>query len=226
VIGAWVLLVIVPAVPDFDDFTAVAALVLGAGYLFQICWAVYLLPVAPLYTRLTITGHTPPRRSWALWVLPAIVPILVLAVITPATIPTESFEPDLPVPGVLALHLLIFVIVGLAAVVVWMVVVAPIGLFAASLLPHRSPGASVFGALTTADQRWTAAIPVSMVGFAVSLASVSDRGRSRLDRMAHDLRELISLTGEPWAIAGTWVFVGLVVFFVVRLGRSRTRAPG
>jgi hypothetical protein len=226
VVAAWLACVVLPAAPDFDAFTAVAAAALLIGYLFQLSWAIYRLPVAPLYSRLTITDHVPPRRSWSLWVLPAAVPLLVAAVITPGSIPTDSFQPGMPVLGVLALHLPIFTLTGLAAVLGWMLLIAPIGLSLASFLPHRSARRSVFGRLTPHQQRWTAGIPIGMVGFGVSMASVSDKGRGRSSRMAHDLREFITLTGEPWAIVATWVFIALVVFLVVALSRSTRRSVG
>lgn len=226
VIAAWVVLVIRPGAPNFDVFTPVAAAVLLLGYVFQVCWAVYALPAAPLYTRLTITGHTPPRHSWTVWVLPATVPLLVLAVITPWSLPTGSFVTGMPLAGVLGVHLLLFTIAALTSVLVWMLLIAPIGLLAASLLPHRPPGGSVFGRLSSVEQRWTAAIPLSIVGFGVSMPHVSDEGRNRISRMVHDFWELITLTGEPRAVIASWVFIGLVVFFVAGLARSTRRAAG
>jgi hypothetical protein len=224
VIGAWVMLVILPTVPAIDTFTAVAVASLVIGYLFQLCWAIYLLPAAPLYTRLTITRHTPTRHSWALWVFPATVPLFVAAAITPAGLSTESFDPSMPVVGVLALHLLVFTIVGLAAVLGWIFLVAPVGLFAASFLPHRPPGTSIFGDLSVGALRWAAAVPISLVGFAFSMANVSDRGSGRHGMVANGLREFVTLTGEPWAIAASWVFIGSLVFFSVGLARSTRRA--
>jgi len=226
VISAWVLLVLRPGRPNIDLFTLVAAAILLLGYLFQICWAVFVLPSAPLFMRLTITRHTPPRHSWTLWVLPATVPILVLAVITPWSLRTDGFMSGLPLAGVLGVNLMLFTIVGLTSVLVWMLLIAPLGLLAASLLPHRAPGDSVFGRLSPGEQRWTALIPFSMVGFGVSMPSVSDEGDSRISRMAHDFWELITLTGEPRAVIASWVFIGLVVFFVAGLARSTRRAAG
>ena len=226
VIAAWVLLVLRPETPNHDLFTAVAVMVLLAGYLFQITWVVYVLPVAPLYTRLTITGHTPPRHSWTLWVLPATVPLLVLAVITPWSLRADGFVPGGPLAGVLATHLMFFTIAGLTSVLVWMLLIAPLGLLAASLLPHRAPGRSVFGRLSPGEQRWTAAIPVSTVGFGLSMPNVSDEGDSRISRMVHDFWELITLTGEPRAVIASWVFIALMVFLVAGLARSTRRAAG
>jgi hypothetical protein len=227
VTGAWVVLMIRPAVPETDTFSAVAAASLLAGYLFQLCWAIYVLPVAPLYPRLTVTGHTPARHSWALWVLPASVPLLVAASITPGSLSLDSFSGGMPVMGVLALHVLIFTIVGLAAVLGWLFLVAPVGLFVASFLPHRTPrGGSVFGTLSAGQLRRAAALPVSLVGFAVSMANVSDEGTGRHGMVAAGLREFVTLTGEPWAIAASWLFLGLLLFFGTSLARSARRAAG
>jgi hypothetical protein len=226
-IGAWVVLVVRPAVPEIDTFTTVAVASLLAGYLFQLCWSIYLLPVASLYTRLTVTGHTPPEHSWTLWVLPASVPLLVAAVITPGSLSGESFSQGMPVVGVLALHLLIFTIVGLASVLGWGFLIAPVGLFAASFLPHRSPGGgSVFGALSASELRWAAALPISLVGFSISMTNVSDEGSGRHGMVAAGLREFVTLTGEPWAIAASWLFIGLLVFFGSGLVRAARRAAG
>jgi hypothetical protein len=227
VVGAWVVFAIRPAVPAIDTFTTVAAASLLAGYLFQLCWVIYLLPAAPLYTRLTVTGHTPVRHSWALWVLPASVPLLVAALVTPGSLSGDSFSGGMPVVGVLALHVLIFTIVGLAAVLGWLFLVAPVGLFVASFLPHRTPGGgSVFGTLSAGQLRWAAAVPISLVGFAISMANVSDEGSGRHGMVAAGLREFVTLTGEPWAIAASCLFLGLLLFFSTGLARATRRAAG
>lgn len=228
VIAAWLLLILRPATPDFDTFTPVAAVILLVGYLFQIVWAVYLLPSAALYTRLTITRHTPPRHSWTLWVLPATVPILVLAVITPWSLPTDSYVPGMPLAGVLGMHLMLFTIAALAAVVIWMLLFVPLGLLVASVLPRNSPGASLLGRLPAGTQRWAAAITLSVVGFCGALVRVSSGGigRSRFTKLRYDLWELVTLTGEPRAVMAAWVFLGLCVFFLAGLARSTRRAAG
>jgi hypothetical protein len=219
VIGGWSAVVLAPPTPRFDAFTAIAAAALLCNYLFQLAWTLYVLPRASLFTRLTLTGWPYTRWAWTVWVLPAVLPLVILAIVTPSSLPTDSFLAGGNVLGVLVLHVLLFAIFALAAVLAWALVILPVGLVAASFLTDRPATGSVFGALSTAELRRGAVLPLATVGFAVSMANVSGEGRGRSSSMAHDLEEFVTLTGDPWAITATVLFLVVLVLAVVGLLR-------
>jgi hypothetical protein len=58
------------------------------------------------------------------------------------------------------------------------------------------------------------------------MANVSDEGTGRHGMVAAGLREFVTLTGEPPAIAASRLFLALLLFFGTGLARATRRAAG
>lgn len=221
-LASWLVFVVM-GTPNFETFTIVYGITLAAGGVAQNTVAMYVRPLGSLRARLSgdaAANYDRPDHNFALLITPVVVSAIFFLIVTPPSTLTDSFDSDMVIYQVIALMVVLgFVFSYLGALLVFTVVVMPIALLLAALLPvDRDTDGRPLGAfLATSELAILGATVLSAVGFAVSITRVipTPSSDSFVQRMREVFTAFVTFAGEPVATVIGWFFVVVLVGLVV-----------
>lgn len=218
---------------DFLPFMIVYGVALTASALLQCVMVMYVRPSGSLRARLSwgaVFKGAPTDDRWSntfgaqnllVMTAPVALSILVFLIVTPATTPTATFDPDMGlyrVIGLLALLGIVFTSIGAGVIVP--LVLMPLGMLVAACLPvdRDAEGRPVDRATmtTTAELAIAASILLSAVGFALTISSVeTSSSLSKPGRMIEQFITFVTFTGNPLPTTLGWFFIAVIVVAVI-----------
>jgi len=214
-IGGWIVL-IVDDDPAWNEYIAI--------HLGTILVATTVVTTLIFLSPFSKSKEKGTRLTLLVVLSPVLLTLVVTAIITPPTLSTGGFL-DFPAHGVIAMIALLGIGAMLCSLLVYLFLVYPVILLVRATRPEASRTASSALYQGMNRRELIAAIIAlpTIVALAISLTNVSDDGTSKGSRGRADLLGLVTLTGNPAAIAG--VLVSLVVLaaaiaFAVRSRRS------
>lgn len=212
---------------DFGTWGWIFAGSLVIGSVVQMVFFVYVRPSGTLRQRLGFSTMAPVRGGWIVLLAPAVVIGIILLIVTPPDTSVSDFSRDMSVYqviGIVTLLSLLFTYLGAGAI--FFLIVVPLGLLVAAVLPETAKDATRPSTDWTRTQLVTGGLVVfCVIGFALSITGVAaSAASSSRGRMIDQLIAFITFTGNPVATAATWFFIAAIVVLAIVNNRSTARS--